>query len=155
MNRLQKIGSYIIGGVTAIAFFGRQKISYGIKGIYLNGLITTEIIPLRIVGWLGNSTIASVLVRSISGVLVCNGYKIATIYQPINKRIRSNSFVEQSFAIDIHNQEALAALFENVNSGSVDNLAFDVIGEIVVGEQWPVSFKFNKLFTWKDIQGAL
>lgn len=155
MNRLQKIGTYIIGGVAALAFFGRQKISYGIKGIYLNGLITTSMIPLRVVGWLKNSTIASVLVRSVSGVLICNGLKLATIYQPVNKRIRSNSFVEQSFAVDIHAQEALAAFFENVQSGSVTNLAFEFIGEIVVGEQWPVSFKFNKLFTWQDIQGAL
>lgn len=155
MNRLQKIGAYIIGGVAALAFFGRQKISYGIKGIYLNGLITTSMIPLRVVGWLKNSTIASVLVRSVSGVLICNGLKLATIYQPVNKRIRSNSFVEQSFVVDIHAQEALVAFFENVQSGSVTNLAFEFVGEIVVGEQWPVSFKFNKLFTWQDIQGAL
>lgn len=155
MNKLQKIGAYILGGVLAVALFSRQKISFGVKGVYLNGIITTQIIPLRIVGWLANSTIASVLVRGLSGVLMCNGQTVATISQTINKRIKSNSFVEQSFLVNIYNQESLSALFQNVMSGDINNLAFELIGSILVGEQWPIELKFNKVFTWKEIQQML
>lgn len=155
MNKLQKIGSYILGGVLALALFSRQKISFGIKGVYLNGIITNQTIPLRIVGWLSNSTVASVLVRGISGVLICNGQTVATISQTINKRIKPKTFVQQSFMVNIFNQESLSALFANIQSGDINNLAFELIGEIVVGEQWPVSLKFNKVFTWKEIQQVL
>ena len=155
MNKLQKIGAYILGGVLAVALFSRQKISFGVKGVYLNGIITTQIIPLRIVGWLANSTIASVLVRGLSGVLMCNGQTVATISQTINKRIKSNSFVEQSFLVNIYNQESLSDLFQNVMSGDINNLAFELIGSILVGEQWPIELKFNKVFTWKEIQQML
>ena len=155
MNKLQKIGAYILGGVLAVALFSRQKISFGVKGVYLNGIITTQIIPLRITGWLANSTIASVLVRGLSGVLMCNGQTVATISQTINKRIKSNSFVEQSFLVNIYNQESLSALFQNVMSGDINNLAFELIGSILVGEQWPIELKFNKVFTWKEIQQML
>ena len=57
--------------------------------------------------------------------------------------------------IDLHNQEALRALFENVQSGNINNLAFELIGEVVVGEQWPISIKFNRIFTWAEIQQML
>lgn len=155
MNKLQKIGSYILGGVLVLALFSRQKISFGVKGVYLNGIITNQTIPLRIVGWLSNSTVASVLVRGISGVLICNGQTVATISQTINKRIKPKTFVQQSFMVNIFNQESLSALFANIQSGDINNLAFELIGEIVVGEQWPVSLKFNKVFTWKEIQQVL
>lgn len=155
MNRLQKIGGWILGGVVAIALFSRQKISFVIKGVYLAGVITPQLIPLRISGWLMNSTIAGVLVRSISGILVCNGQTVASISQMVNKRIGSNSYVVQDLIANIHFQESLSALWANVQSGNINNLAFEFIGEIVVGEDWPVGLKFNKLFTWLDIQQSI
>ena len=39
-----------------------------------------------------------------------------------------------------------------MQSGDINNLSFDFVGEVVVGEQWPVGIKFNKLFTWQDIK---
>lgn len=155
MNKLQKIGAWILGGVAALAFFGKQKLSFGIRGVYLNGIITTQMIPLRIVAWIANKTIGSVLVRSLSGVLVCEGQTIASIAQPINRRIGANSYIEQNILIDLHNQEALQALFSNIQSGDINNLAFELVGEVVVGEQWPVGLKFNKVFTWQEIQQML
>lgn len=155
MNSLQKIGSLILGGIVAIALFGRQKLSFGIKEVQLGGIITTQIIPLRLVSWISNSTIASVLVRSLSGVLVCNGQPVASISQIINKRIASNSYVEQYIYVNIHNQQAISALFENVQSGNVNNLAFELIGDVTIGEQWPIKLRFNRVFTWSDIQQML
>lgn len=155
MNKLQKIGAWVLGGVAALAFFGKQKLSFGIRGVYLNGIITTQMIPLRIVAWIANKTIGSVLVRSLSGVLVCEGQTIASIAQPINRRIGANSYIEQNILIDLHNQEALQALFSNIQSGDINNLAFELVGEVVVGEQWPVGLKFNKVFTWQEIQQML
>lgn len=152
MNRLQKIGGWILGGVAALAFFGRQKLSFGVRGVYLNGLITTTLIPLRVVVWIANKTIASVLVRSLSGVLLCNGNAVASISQVINKRIASNSYIEQGVVIDLYAQESLQALFANVQSGDINNLAFELIGEVVVGEQWPVGIKFNRVFTWAEVK---
>lgn len=152
MNNLQKIGSWLLGGVAALAFFGKQKLSFGVKNVLLRGAITKDIIPLRVLVWIGNSTIVSVLVRSLSGVLLCNGQTVASIAQPINKRIAANSYIEQAIMIDLHNQESLAALFANVQSGDINNLAFELVGEVVVGEQWPVGIKFNRIFTWSDIQ---
>lgn len=152
MNNLQKIGSWLLGGVAALAFLGKQKLSFGVKNVLLRGAITKDIIPLRVLVWIGNSTIVSVLVRSLSGVLLCNGQTVASIAQPINKRIAANSYIEQAIMIDLHNQESLAALFANVQSGDINNLAFELVGEVVVGEQWPVGIKFNRIFTWSDIQ---
>lgn len=155
MNRLQKIGAWILGGVAALAFFGKQKLSFGIRGVYLNGIITPQMIPLRVVAWIANKTIGSVLVRSLSGVLICDGRTIASIAQLINKRIGANSYIEQNILIDLHNQESLQALFSNIQSGDINNLAFELVGEVVVGEQWPVGLKFNKVFTWQEIQQML
>ena len=152
MNNLQKIGSWFLGGVAALAFLGKQKLSFGVKNVLLRGAITKDIIPLRVLVWIGNSTIVSVLVRSLSGVLLCNGQTVASIAQPINKRIAANSYIEQAIMIDLHNQESLAALFANVQTGDINNLAFELVGEVVVGEQWPVGIKFNRIFTWSDIQ---
>lgn len=155
MSKLQKIGYWVLGGVAAIALFGKQKISFGLKDIRLAGMITTDIIPIRLVAWIKNETLVSVLVRSMSGVLVCNGQVVASVSQTINKRISSQSYIEQFIYVDLHNQAALAALFENINSGDINNLAFDFIGEVVVGEQWPIGLKFKRLFTWSDIQKML
>lgn len=153
MNKLQKTGGWILGGVAALAFLGSQKLSLGIRGVYLNGLITSQMIPLRVVVWIANKTvIGSVLVRSLSGVLMCNGQTVASISQLINKRIPSNSYVEQSIMVDLHNQEALQALFANIESGDINNLAFELVGEIVVGEQWPIGIKFNRVFTYAEIK---
>lgn len=155
MNKLQKIGGWILGGVVALALFRRQKLSFGVRGVYLNGIITPQMIPLRVVAWIANNTIGSVLVRSLSGVLICEGQTVASIAQPINKRIAPNSYIEQSIFVDLHNQEALQALFANIQSGDINNLAFELIGEVVVGEQWPVGLKFNRVFTWSEIQQML
>lgn len=152
MTKLQKIGGWLLGGVIALGFVGRQNLSFGVRSIRLNGLITTQLIPLRISVWIANNTIGSVFVRSVSGALVSNGHTVATIAQPINKRIRSNSYVEQDILLDLHNQEALSVLFENVQSGNVNNLSFELVGEVVVGEQFPIGIKFNRIFTWSEIQ---
>lgn len=152
MNSLQKIGGLLLGGVVALAVLGRQKLGFGVKGVYLNGIISTQMIPLRVAVWIANRTITSVLVRSLSGVLYCEGQTVASIAQPINKRIHANQYVEQDILVDLHNQEALRALFSNIQSGSIDNLAFELVGEVVVGEQWPVGIKFNRVFTWSEIK---
>ena len=152
MSKLRKIGGLILGGVVALALLSKQRLGIGIKGVYLNGLIRADRIPLKVVVWIGNNTIGSVLVRSLSGILVFNGQTVASISQAINKRIASNSYVEQGVMIDLHSKESLQALFANIQSGDVNNLAFEFIGEVVVGEQWPVGVKFNRVFTWNDIQ---
>lgn len=152
MTKLQKIGGWLLGGVAALAFVTRQKLDFGVKGVYLNGLITSELIPLSILVWIANKTIGSVLVRSVSGALYCEGQMVATIVQPIMKRIRSNSYIEQNVLVDLHVQESLSALIANMGSGSVNNLSFELIGEVVVGEQFPVGIKFNRVFTWAEIQ---
>lgn len=155
MSKLQKIGLWILGGVGALALLGKQQISFGIKSVYLNGLFTTQMIPLNVVVWIKNNTIGRLLIRSVSGALVCNGEIVATVAQAINKRIPANSYVEQSILVDLHNQEALRALFANMQSGDINNLAFEFIGEVVVGEQWPVGVKFNRVFTWAEISRSL
>lgn len=153
MNRLQKIGGLILGSVAALTFLGRQRLALGVRGVYLYGAITTQMIPLRVVVWIANKTvIGSVLVRSLSGVLLCNGQTVATISQLINKRIASNGCIEQNVLVDLYAQESLQALFTNIQSGNVNNLAFELVGEVIVGEQWPVGIKFNRVFTWEEIQ---
>ena len=156
MNRLQKIGTWILGGVAALSLFGRQQLALGVSGVYLNGLITTQMIPLRVVVWIANKTIIGrVLVRSISGVLLCNGQTVASISQLINKRISANSYIEQDVLVDLHAQESLQALFANIQTGNINNLAFELVGEVVVGEQWPIGIKFNRVFTWEEVQQML
>lgn len=155
MSRLQKIGKLVLAGVATLAFIGRQKLTFGVSGIYLNGIISKDLIPLRVVAWISNNTIASVLVRSLSGVLVCEGKTIASISQTINKRIGSKRYVEQDILIDIHGQEAMQSLYSNIQSGDINNLSFELIGEVVVGEQWPIGIKFNRVFTWAEIQQML
>ena len=156
MNRLQKIGTWVLGGVAALSLFGSQQLAFGVRGVYLNGMITTQMIPLRVVIWIANKTIIGrVLVRSISGVLMCNGQTVASISQLINKRIAANSFIEQDVLVDLHAQEALQALFANIQTGNINNLAFELVGEVVVGEQWPIGIKFNRVFTWAEVQQML
>lgn len=155
MNNLQKIGTWVLGGVVALAFIARQQITIGFNGVYLNGIITQNLIPLRVMVWISNKTVGSVFVRSLSGDLICNGKKIATIYQPINKRIRSHSYVEQSISVDVYAQETLQSLYANIQTGDINNFAFELVGRAVVGEQYPVTIKFNRIFTWQDIQQAL
>lgn len=156
MNNIQKIGSWILGGVAALSLLSRQKVSFGVKDVMLNGMITSDIIPLRVVIWIANNTIIGrIFIRSISGALICNGQTVATINQMINKRIPANKYIEQNIFIDLHNKESLQALFQNVQTGDVSNLAFEFIGEVVIGEQWPVGFKFNKIFTWDEIKQML
>lgn len=152
MNSLQKIGSFLFGGALALMFFGKQKINFGIKAIRLNGVITQQLIPLKVIAYIANKTIGSVLVRSLSGVIVSNGETLATIAQPINRRIAMNSYVEQAIAVDLHVSESLRALMANIKTGDVNNLSFELIGEVVIGEQWPIGIKFNKVFTWAEIQ---
>lgn len=155
MNTLQKIGAVLLSGAGVLAFFRKQRLAFGVNGVYLNGVITASVIPLRVLIWIANKTIGSVLVRSLSGVLMCNGQVVATVAQNINKRIRSNSTIDQNVFIELHNQATLSALFENISSGDISNLSFELVGEVVVGEQWPVGFKFNRVFTWNDIQSAI
>ena len=156
MNRLQKIGTWVLGGVAALSLLGRQQLALGVRGVYLNGLITTQMIPLRVVVWIANKTIIGrVLVRSISGVLMCNGQTVASISQLINKRIAANSFIEQDVLVDLHAQESLQALFANIQTGNINNLAFELVGEVVVGEQWPIGIKFNRVFTLEEVQQML
>ena len=156
MNRLQKIGTWILGGVAALSLLGRQQLALGVRGVYLNGLITTQMIPLRVVVWIANKTIVGrVLVRSLSGVLLCNGQTVASISQLINKRIAANSYIEQDVLVDLHAQESLQALFANIQTGNINNLAFELVGEVVIGEQWPIGIKFNRVFTWAEIQQML
>lgn len=151
----KSIGKWLLGLGAIVAFLSRQKITFGVKGIYLNGVITPYLIPLKVVVYLANKTIGKLLVRSVSGILVSDGKVIAKIDQAINKRIRANSYIEQSLLVDINTQETLQAWYSNIQSGDVNNLSFELIGEVVVGEQWPVSIKFNKVFTWQDIQQML
>lgn len=147
---------WILGGVAAFGLLSRQRLSFGLRGVYLNGVITTKMIPLRVVVWIANKTIIGrVLVRSLSGVLLCNGQVVASISQLINKRIASNSYIEQDIFVDLHAQESLQALFVNIQSGDINNLAFELVGEVVVGEQWPIGIKFNRVFTWAEIQQML
>ena len=156
MKKTSKIGIWMLTVGSLIAFISRQKITFGLKGIYLGGVITSTLIPLKIVLYLWNKTVlGSVLVRSISGVLINDGKVIATVNQVINKRIRSNRYVEQTVLMDIHMQEALQGLFNNVMSGDINNLSFEFVGKIVVGEQYPIDIDFRKLFTWQDIQQML
>lgn len=155
MNGFQKIGSWILGGIAALAIFGRQKLTFGIKGVYLNGLITPDVIPLRVRVWIANKTIGRLLVRSLAGSLICEGQAVASIAQVINKRIGANSYIEQDILVTLHNKETLSAVFANMQSGDINNLAFELVGEVVVGEQWPVGIKFNKVFTWAEIQQML
>lgn len=152
MSNKSNIGKWLIGIGAALAFISRQKLSIAVKGVYINGIITSELIPLRVVVYLINKTIASVLIRSISGSLISNGVTIATINQAVNKRMPANTTTEQSILVNIYNQEVLQALMANIQSGDINNLSFEFIGEIVVGEQWPIGIKFKKLFTWQEIQ---
>lgn len=155
MNKFQKIGALILGGVAAFAVLGRQRLTFGVRDIQLAGIITPEIIPLRLVTWIANDTFGSVLVRKLSGSIIYGGNVVATVNQVINKRISSNSYIEQYVYVDLHNQAALAALFDNIGTGDINNLAFEMIGEVTVGEQWPVTLDFNRVFTWEDIQKSL
>lgn len=152
---MSKIGNWLFGGVLAAVFLGAQKIRVGVSGVFLNGMITTERVPLKVVLYLMNSTIGRVLVRSVSGSLFSGGQVVATINQVINRRINANSYVEQPIYVDIHSKEALQALMANIQGGDINTLSFEFIGEVVIGEQWPVGFKFNRVFTWADIQGML
>ena len=152
MSKKQNIGKWLVGIGAALAFISRQKLSVAVKSVYLNGIATSKRVPLRVVVYLMNRTIASVLIRNISGALISNGMTVATINQDVNKRMPANSTTEQSVLVDIHSQEALKALIDNMQSGDINNLSFDFVGEVVVGEQWPVGIKFNKLFTWQDIK---
>lgn len=150
--KMSKAGKWLIGLGAALALLSRQKLSMHVKGIYLNGLITKNVIPLRIIVSLTNKTIAKVFIRSLSGSLISNGVVVATVNQVVNKRIRANSVVEQNILVDIHKQEALQSLFENIESGHVNNISFELIGELQVGEQYPIGIQFSRIFTWQDIK---
>lgn len=152
---MRKIGAWFLALSGFVLFFSRQKLSAVVKGVYLNGGITATLIPLRVVVDLINKTIGTVFVRGISGALISDGFVVASVNQQVNKRIRANRVVEQSIFVDIHNQEALNVILANVQTGDVNNLALEFIGEVVVGEQWPVGIKFNKIFTWQDIRKIL
>lgn len=147
-----KAGKWLIGLGAALALLSRQKLSMHVKGIYLNGLITKSVIPLRIIVSLTNKTMAKVFIRSLSGSLISHGAVVATVNQVVNKRIRANSVVEQNILVDIHKQEALQSLFENIESGHVNNISFELIGELQVGEQYPIGIQFSRIFTWQDIK---
>lgn len=147
------IGKWLLGIGAAVAFISKQKVTFGVKGVYLNGIITQNSIPLRVVCYLMNKTIIGrLLVRSISGYLVSNGKVIATMDQPVNRVLKANSYIEQVLVVNIQSQEALKALYDNVQTGDVNNLSFELIGQAVIGEQWPVTIKFNKVFTWDEIK---
>lgn len=155
MSDMKKIGAWFLALGGFVLFFSRQKLSAVVKGVYLNGGITATLIPLRVVVDLVNKTIGTVFVRGISGALISDGFVVASVNQQVNKRIRANRVVEQSIFVDIHNQEALNVILANIQTGDVNNLALEFIGEVVVGEQWPVGIKFNKIFTWQDIRKIL
>lgn len=153
MSSNSNIGKWLIGIGAVLAFISRQKLSIAVKGVYLNGMVTSDRIPLRVDVLLMNKTIASVLIRSISGALISSdGMTVATINQAINRRVPANRTIVQSLLVDIHNKETLQALMANIQGGNINSLSFEFIGEVVCGEQWPVSIKFNKVFTWQEIQ---
>lgn len=153
MSDTRTIGKLLIGAGAAVAFLSRQKLIVGVKGVYLNGLVTDKLIPLNVVVYISNKTIlGSMLIRSISGVLRCEGRTIATIDQLVNRRIPAGKYIEHVLQININGSESLQALWSNIQGGNVNTLAFDLLGEVVIGEQWPIPIKFNKLFTWNEIQ---
>lgn len=155
MSNSRKIGAWLLGLGSAVWFIGKQKISFGVKSVSLNGMITPTLLPLRVVIYLMNKTIGTVLIRSVNAQLVSDGNVIASISQNINRRIPSNSYIEQPIAIDVHLQDTMQALIANIRSGDVNNLSFDLIGEAIVGEQFQVPIKFQTLFTWDDIKDMI
>ena len=151
-NKMQNIGAAILGGSLLWMFIKRQSVRVGVRSISLSGLITPNIIPLRVALYLINDTIGSLLIRTLSCQLVSNGMVVATIDQTINKRIAAKSSIEQDVFVDIHNQAALSSLFANIQTGDVTSTSFTLVGEVVVGERYPLSIKIDKLFTWEDIK---
>lgn len=154
-NKIQNIGAAILGGSLLWMFIKRQSVRVGVRSISLAGIVTPSVIPLRVALYLINDTIGSLLVRTLSCQLISNGMVVASINQSINKRIPSKSSVNQDVYVNIHNQAALSSLFANVQTGDVTNTSFTLIGEIVVGERYPLTLKINKIFTWEDIKQLL
>lgn len=152
---MQTIGAFLFGGSLLCMFLMRQSVRVGVRSISLNGLVTSSIIPLRVAIYLINDSIGSVLIRSINCQLVSNGLVVASISQDLNKRIPSHATIEQDLFVDIHNQAALNSLFTNMQSGDVTSTSFTLIGDVVIGERYPLSIKVNKLFTWEEIKAIL
>lgn len=154
-SKIQNIGAALLGGSLLWMFIMRQSVRVGVRGISLNGLMTLDVIPLRVAIYLINDSIGSILVRSINCQLVSNGLVVASISQNLNKRIPSHGSVEQDLFVDIHNQAALSSFFANVQTGDVTSTSFTLVGEVVIGEHYPLSIKINKLFTWEEIKNML
>ena len=154
-NKIQNIGAAILSGAFIWMFIKRQSVRVGVRSVSLSGMITQNIIPLRVALYLINDTIGSILIRSISCQLVSNGLVVADISQNINKRIAAKSMVDQDIYIDIHNQAVLSSLFTDLQGGDITNTSFTLVGDIVVGERYPFTIKINKLFTWEDIRRLL
>lgn len=154
-DKIKWFGALLSGGALAWLFLKRQTVRVGVRGIYLNGLVSQSTIPLRVAIYLINDTIGSILIRSISCQLISNGLVVATISQNVNKRIAAHSCIDQDIFLTINNREALASLFENIQSGDISNISFTLDGEVVVGEKYPVGVKVNRFFTFEDIKQLL
>lgn len=148
-------GALLLGGSLTWMFIKNQAIRVGVRDISLNGMISQSIIPLRVGVWILNKTFGTVLIRSISCQLVSNDLVVATISQAINKRIPSNSYIEQNIFVDINSNESLSTLLANIQSGDVTSTSFRLVGEVVVGEKFTVSVPIDKFFTWEDINQLL
>ena len=155
MSNIRKIASWVLGIGSAVWFISKQKLSFGVKSVHLGGMITPTLLPLKVIIYLMNGTIGTVLVRKINAQLISDGNVVASIDQKVNRRIRSNTYIEQPIFIDIHLQGTTQALIDNIKTGDVSNLSFDLVGEILVGERFQVPIKFQMLFTWDEIKDMI
>ena len=147
-----KFVKWLIAAGATLAIFARQNITLGVKQVFLSGIATTDVIPLKVVVLLSNNTIVRFLIRSIHIQIVSNGIVVTEISQTINRRIPSMATVQQTLSCNVYNREVINAILANVQSGDINNLSFELVGDVVIGEQWPISVGFSSLFTWDDIK---
>lgn len=120
------------------------NVADGTVGMYLYFSINN---PL----WVG------LTLREISGTLVSQSIDkvetIGTIYNRYNYFIRGNATHIIRAAVKVESKSVLAALVQNVQSGSVDNMLITFDGKLVFGGTREVALPIKKTMTIRELVG--
>ena len=147
---MKKSTALILIGASALWYFvlrGVNAIQFAFKRIYLVSFTDTTI-DLRLDMLIKNPLLIGAVVNNIAGDIYLDNIQVATVNYPLNQRIAARAVSPVTLFFTASLQQLGQALFNNIQTGSIQTLTVRFVGTITVqGVNLPIDrfFTFNEL----------
>lgn len=131
-------------------FRGVSALKIGLKDIRLYSL-AGDGGTLQVTIYIQNPLLVSVVVRSITGVIKIMGKEVGIIDYPVAQRINARSVNYLPVLVQVDYKSLGEAVWQNIQSGTIQTLSVELEGTITAGEKYPVRLPIRKLWTYNDI----